>query len=129
MDTKMWIPRPAGTGTGVGKQFVFYALAVPTTGVSQTMTFDVTYPDPMNPNTTITKTYSAQYDGLEYRAGHCTTIHISLNHQDGESTVGAEYMDWQDVETPDPVFGAHRYLAALMFERSTAGCTMDVSIF
>ena len=101
MDTKMWIPRPAGTGTGVGKQFVFYALAVPTTGVSQTMTFDVTYPDPMNPNTTITKTYSAQYDGLEYRAGHCTTIHISLNHQDEKITVGAEYMDWQYVETPD----------------------------
>ncbi|MCI5756788.1 MAG: hypothetical protein MR037_00940, partial [Bacteroidales bacterium] len=23
LDTRMWIPRPDGTGTGVGKQFVF----------------------------------------------------------------------------------------------------------
>ncbi|MDY2604587.1 MAG: hypothetical protein SOW10_00355, partial [Alloprevotella sp.] len=50
LDTRMWIPRPDGTGTGVGKQFVFYALAVPRADVSQQMTFDVSYPDPMKPN-------------------------------------------------------------------------------
>lgn len=97
----MWIPRSAGTGTGMGRQFVFYALAIPRTNVTQTMTFDVTYPDPMNPNDSITRSYTASISPIEYRAGYCTTIHISLNHKDEEITVGAEYMDWQYVETPD----------------------------
>lgn len=101
LDTRMWIPRPDGTGTGVGKQFVFYALAVPRADVSQQMTFDVSYPDPMNPDVMLTKTYRAAISPIEYRAGYCTTIHISLNHKDEEITVGAEYMDWQYVETPD----------------------------
>ena len=101
LDTRMWIPRPDGTGTGVGKQFVFYALAVPRADVSQQMTFDVSYPNPMNPDVMLTKTYRAAISPIEYRAGYCTTIHISLNHKDEEITVGAEYMDWQYVETPD----------------------------
>ena len=101
LPNRMWIPRSAGTGTGMGRQFVFYALAIPRTKVTQTMTFDVTYPDPMNPNDSITKSYTASISPIEYRAGYCTTIHISLNHKDEEITVGAEYMDWQYVETPD----------------------------
>ncbi len=101
LPNRMWIPRSAGTGTGMGRLFVFYALAIPRTKVTQTMTFDVTYPDPMNPNDSITKSYTASISPIEYRAGYCTTIHISLNHKDEEITVGAEYMDWQYVETPD----------------------------
>lgn len=101
LPNRMWIPRSAGTGTGMGRQFVFYALAIPRTKVTQTMTFDVTYPDPMNPNDSITKSYTASISPIEYRAGYCTTIHISLNHKNEEITVGAEYMDWQYVETPD----------------------------
>ena len=102
MDTHMWIPRQDGTGTGVGKQFTFYALAVPRTGVTQAISFKVTYPDPMKPDKkTLTNTYTTSISGIEYRAGFCTTINITLNHQNEDITVGAEYMDWQYVETPD----------------------------
>ena len=101
MDTHMWIPLEDGTGTGVGKQFTFYALAVPRTGVTQTISFKVTYPNPMKPNEVLTNTYTTSISGIEYRAGFCTTINITLNHQNEDITVGAEYMDWQYVETPD----------------------------
>lgn len=101
MDTHMWIPRQDGTGTGVGKQFTFYALAVPRTEVTQAISFMVTYPNPMKPNEVLTNTYTTSISGIEYRAGFCTTINITLNHQNEDITVGAEYMDWQYVETPD----------------------------
>ena len=101
MDTHMWIPRQDGTGTGVGKQFTFYALAVPRTGVTQAISFMVTYPNPMKPDKVLTNTYTTSISGIEYRAGFCTTINITLNHQNEDITVGAEYMDWQYVETPD----------------------------
>ena len=102
MDTHMWIPRQDGTGTGVGKQFTFYALAVPRTGVTQAISFKVTYPNPMKPDKELlTNTYTTSISGIEYRAGFCTTINITLNHQNEDITVGAEYMDWQYVETPD----------------------------
>lgn len=113
-DVHLWIPRPEGTGTGVGKQFTFYALAVPhTMGVNNAQTeqeiaqnlnfeFKVKYPNPMNPDTTVNKTYRAYMpNSVEFRAGHCTTINISLNHSNEQMTIGAEYMDWQLVETPD----------------------------
>lgn len=102
MDTHMWIPREDGTGTGVGKQFTFYALAVPRKGVTQAISFKVTYPNPMKPDKELlTNTYTTSISGIEYRAGFCTTITITLNHQNEDITVGAEYMDWQYVETPD----------------------------
>ena len=101
MDTHMWIPSKDGTGTGVGKQFTFYALAVPRKGVTQAISFKVTYPNPMKPNEVLTNTYTTSISGIEYRAGFCTTINITLNHQNEDITVGAEYMDWQYVETPD----------------------------
>ena len=102
MDTHMWIPSKDGTGTGVGKQFTFYALAVPRKGVTQAISFKVTYPNPMKPDKELlTNTYTTSISGIEYRAGFCTTINITLNHQNEDITVGAEYMDWQYVETPD----------------------------
>ena len=102
MDTHMWIPREDGTGTGVGKQFTFYALAVPRKGVTQAISFKVTYPNPMKPDKELlTNTYTTKIYDMEYRAGFCTTINITLNHQNEDITVGAEYMDWQYVETPD----------------------------
>lgn len=113
-DVHLWIPRPEGTGTGVGKQFTFYALAVPLImGVDNAsieedkaknlhFEFKVRYPDPMNPSQDVTKSYSAMMPNrVEFRAGYCTTINISLNHNNEQMTVGAEYMDWQLVETPD----------------------------
>ncbi|MBQ0045937.1 MAG: hypothetical protein KBT33_00295 [Prevotellaceae bacterium] len=113
-DVQMWIPRPGGTGTGVGKQFTFYALAVPRVmGVDNAVTdedkaknlhfeFKVKYPDPMNPSVDVEKTYKAMMDKrIEFRAGYCTTINITLNHSNEEMTIGAEYMDWQMIESPD----------------------------
>lgn len=113
-DVHLWIPRPAGTGSGTGKQFTFYALAVPQVmGVDNATTseqiagnlnfeFKVKYPNPMNPDVDVTKTYRAHLPNtVEFRAGHCTTINITLNHNNEQMTVGAEYMDWQLVETPD----------------------------
>lgn len=101
-DVKAWIRHPEGKGAGQSKTFTFYALAVPTRDKTQDIVFDVTYPDPMNP-TTDEKTvkYKAQIAGIEYRAGYCTTIHISLNHKNDKMTVGAEYLDWEFIETPD----------------------------
>lgn len=98
---RCWIPNPDGVGNGTTKTFTFYGLAVPTTGKNQQIRFNVTYPDPMNPNTNITRSYTAEISNLEYRAGHCTTINITLNHQNDKMTVGAEYQDWQFIETPD----------------------------
>lgn len=113
-DVHLWIPRPDGTGAGTGKQFTFYGLAVPRKmGVNNAETdvdksknlhfeFKVKYPNPMNPNVDIEKTYKAfMPNSVEFKAGHCTTINISLNHSNEQMTVGAEYMDWQLVETPD----------------------------
>jgi len=121
-DTHLWIPRPAGTGTGVGKQFTFYGLAVPCTmGVDNASTtedkaknlqlhFKVHYQDPMNPwkdeamqePNMKDHIYTAMMpNSVEFRAGYCTTINITLNHSNEQMTVGAEYMDWQYVETPD----------------------------
>ena len=113
-DVHLWIPRPEGTGTGVGKQFTFYGLAVPCSmGVDNASTdeekannlhfeFKVKYPNPMRPTEDVSKTYSALMpDHIVFKAGHCTTINISLNHSNEQMTVGAEYMDWQLVETPD----------------------------
>lgn len=115
-DVHMWIPRPLGSGSGVGRQFTFYALAVPRTmGVNVTdattdeqkaknlhFEFKVQYPDPMNPVATVEKTYKAMMDkSIEFRAGYCTTINITLNHSNEQMTIGAEYMDWQMIETPD----------------------------
>lgn len=101
-DVKTWIRHPEGTGKGQSKTFTFYALAVPTSNKTQEISFDVTYPDPMNP-TTKDKTvqYKAEIANIEYRSGYCTTIHISLNHRNDKMTVGAEYLDWEFIETPD----------------------------
>lgn len=112
-DVHLWIPRPEGTGIGVGKQFTFYGLAVPTTLSANTLEFEFTvkYPDPMNPwkkenGQTIPNYKNHTYTAIMpvevmFRAGYCTTINISLNHDNEQMTIGAEYMDWQNVDTPD----------------------------
>lgn len=104
-DTYFWIPRPEGVGNGASRTFTFYALAVPVELAENTQKFSfaVTYPHPMKPTTeTVTYNYSAYIPAaIEFRAGHCTTIHISLNHRNEKMTVGAEYMDWQFIDTPD----------------------------
>ncbi|MCQ2221610.1 MAG: hypothetical protein MJZ12_09425, partial [Prevotella sp.] len=104
-NVKLWIPNPKGVGSYASKTFTFYGLAVPTqlaaNGLS--FSFDVTYPDPMEPETkTVTKTYRASVPtAIRFGSGKCTTINISLNHRNEKMTVGAEYMDWEFVDTPD----------------------------
>lgn len=103
-DVLLWIPHPAGIGEGANKTFTFYALAVPTTILSASplrISFKATYPDPMNPLITQTKNYEASISGITFSSGMCTTISISLNHQNEKITVGASYEDWDFEESPD----------------------------
>lgn len=103
-DFKLWIPRPAGRGEGSSKTFTFYSLAVPTTIPADqplNLSFKVTYPDPMHPTETQTKNYAASISDIVFSAGKCTTISVSLNHRNEKMTIGAEYDDWEFVDTPD----------------------------
>lgn len=101
-NVRMWIPEPEGHGVGVGKTFTFHALAVPSKEQDLQISFNVKYPDPMKPSQMIDKSYTAVLPGtVEFRAGHCTTININLNHSNELMTVGAEYLDWQFAENPD----------------------------
>lgn len=100
----LWIPNPEGVGEGASKTFTFYALAVPTEITDanpQQFSFGVTYPNPMNPSEMQTKTYAASIKDIRYSSGKCTTINISLNHRNEKLTVGAQYDDWDFVESPD----------------------------
>ena len=101
---KACIFSPKGKNTGRYKQFIFSTLAVPTTdaGRDMTFTFDVTYPDPLRPNTAkITKTYTASLTKVILYAGKRTQINITLEHTNEKMTVGAEYINWEFVSTPD----------------------------
>lgn len=104
-DVKLWIPNPKGIGSYASKTFTFYGLAVPTQLAANELTFSfsVTYPHPMYPDTqTETKTYTASVpSAIWFSSGKCTTINISLNHRNEKMTVGAEYMDWEFIDTPD----------------------------
>ena len=101
---KACIFSPKGKNTGRYKQFTFSTLAVPTTadGRDMSFTFDVTYPDPLRPNTeTLTKTYTATLSKVKLYAGKRTQINITLEHTNEKMTVGAEYINWEFVSTPD----------------------------
>lgn len=103
-DVKLWIPKPKGVGSYASKTFTFYGLAVPTQLAANELTFSfsVTYPNPMEPTTTKTETYTARVPtAITFSSGKCTTINISLNHRNEKMTVGAEYMDWEFIDTPD----------------------------
>ena len=111
-DMKLWIPKPKGSGSKQSKTFTFYGITTPqpqdyfvTLGNSPQrkaeLKFNVTYPNPMKPDTTVTRTYTASLDSVFFEAGYNTTINISLNHKNEEMTVGAEYENWMFVATPD----------------------------
>lgn len=103
-DVKLWIRHPKGVGTGSNKIFTFYGLAVPTQieeGNPLQFSFKVTYPDPMNPSEMQTKTYATSIHSIRFSSGKCTTINISLNHKNEKLTVGAEYDDWDFIESLD----------------------------
>lgn len=102
-DVKAWTNNMNGDATtsGRNRRFYYHTLAVPGTRSSMSIEFTVTYPDPLNTANTLTNTYTATATNVELIAGKRTTIKISLNHQNETMTVGAEYNDWDYVNTPD----------------------------
>ena len=108
---KLWCPVPAGEGTGQSKTFTFYGLTTPQDDTFHNIngndlplmfSFTVTYPNPLNPDETLTKTYKGSFSQLvNFHSGMCTTLNISLNHKDEQMYMGVEYNDWNYVATPD----------------------------
>lgn len=101
---KLWQPRKY-RGSEASRTFTFYGIVAPGEQDKVEMRFKVTYPDPLNPNQTMTKRYTATLKldskNVEFRAGYCTNININLNHKNEKMTVGAEYMSWQLEDSPD----------------------------
>lgn len=100
---KLWQPHPDGVGTGSSKTFTFYGINVPGT-YDVPISFKVKYPDPLNPESQehlLEKKYSATLTEAIFRAGYCTSITIALNHKNEKITVGAEYMTWEYLDSPD----------------------------
>ncbi|MCR5270695.1 MAG: fimbrillin family protein [Prevotella sp.] len=110
-DLMLWCPAADGEGTGQSKTFTFYGLTTPQdelyhhiNGNDQPLAFSftVSYPNPMNPAETLTKTYSGAFNDLvHFNPGMCTTINISLNHKDEQMFTDVSYSDWNFVATPD----------------------------
>ncbi|MGN1263558.1 MAG: fimbrillin family protein, partial [Prevotella sp.] len=100
-DIVAWTNNPDGEGTGSSRRFYFHTLEVPGTRTQMVFDFEVSYPDPLNPANTLTNTYRATADNIEFVAGKRTTIKITLDHEKEKITVGAVYEDWIFIETPD----------------------------
>ena len=108
---KLWCPVTDGEGTGQNKTFTFYGLTTPQDETYHSIngnerplsfSFTVTYPNPMNPSETLTKTYTGAFSQLvHFNPGMCTTINISLNHKDEQIFTDVQYYDWNFVATPD----------------------------
>lgn len=109
VNIKTWLRDTEGNGTNRNKKFVFRSLIVPGKQTEVKLRFKVTYPQALNPSETITKTYTATLrgtkpgdsNGVYFEPGKTTNINISLNHKNEAITIGAEYVDWENVETPD----------------------------
>ncbi len=106
-EMRLWQPR-THHGTGASRTFSFYGIVAPSNQDEVKMTFDVSYPDPLDPNGTarLEKLYTATLKldngrSVEFRPGYCTCINVNLNHKDEKLTVGAEYMSWQMEDSPD----------------------------
>ena len=65
------------------------------------LSFDVTYPDPLNPQRLKTCTYTASLQDVSFESGYNTTINVTLNHRDEQMVVGVDFEDWEFVSTPD----------------------------
>lgn len=101
---KAWQPRPNGEGSDQAKRFTFYSLIVPSQQQNFTIQYKVRYPDATDPDdTSKTKenTYQATINEINFLAGYCTTLRVSLNHEGEPVIIGAEYIDWENVQTPD----------------------------
>ena len=110
-DLLLWIPNPDGVGSNQARTFTFYGITTPQPMNYLTtldaayrkteLSFNVTYPDPLNPAVKKTHNYTAVLKDVCFESGYNTTINITLNHKDEQMVVGAEFEDWQFVETPD----------------------------
>lgn len=98
---KTWLRDPQGNGNNRNKTFTFRSLIVPGKQATFPMKFKVTYPDAKNPEATVDKVYKAQLANVYFEPGKTTTINISLNHANEEITIGAEYIDWENEESPN----------------------------
>lgn len=108
VDIKAWQPRPDGEGSGQAKVFTFYSLIVPGKQTGFAIKYKVHYPKYLNPAEIQDKDYQAQLldaDNnpvtINFLPGYTTTIRISLNHEGEPVYIGAEYIDWEDFDTPD----------------------------
>lgn len=108
VDIKAWQPRPDGEGSGQAKVFTFYSLIVPGKQTNFSIKYKVHYPKYLNPAEIQDKDYQAQLlDAnnqpvtINFLPGYTTTIRVSLNHEGEPVYIGAEYIDWENVETPD----------------------------
>ena len=109
-DITLWCAEPKGEGKAQSKTFTFYGLTTPQNaayhgveGNKQPLKFSFTveYPDADN-TTTITKTYTGEFKELvNFQSGKCTTLNISLNHQNEQMFMNVTYSDWSFVASPD----------------------------
>ncbi len=113
-DLLLWIPNGSGVGSSQARTFTFYGITAPQpmdylTTLSgdnaryrkTQLSFDVTYPDPLNPQLLKTCTYTASLQDVSFESGYNTTINITLNHRDEQMVVGVDFEDWEFVSTPD----------------------------
>jgi YD repeat-containing protein len=110
-DITLWCPQPKGEGKAQSKTFTFYGLTTPQDATFHGVTansdeylqfqFTVKYPDADN-TTTLTKTYTGKFSKLvNFQSGKCTTLNISLNHQNEQMFTKVTYDEWDFVATPD----------------------------
>lgn len=100
---KTWQPRPNGEGTGEDKTYTFYSLIVPGVQTSLNMRYKVDYAEGTSTVQT-SHTYQANLNipsGIKFIPGYTTTVRVSLNHSGEPIYIGAEFIDWENVETPD----------------------------
>lgn len=108
---RLWCANPSGEGSGQSKTFTFYGLTTPQDNTYHQVSgnnlplqfsFTVSYPNPMNPDETVTHTYQGAFSKApDFNSGMCTTLNISLNHKDEQMYTDVSYSDWNFVSTPD----------------------------
>ena len=134
-DITLWCPQPNGEGKAQSKTFTFYGLTTPQNaefhkinGNKQPLkfSFEVEYPDAMDPTQSVKKTYQGEFgDTVHFNPGVCTTLNISLNHQNEQIFMDVEYSDWNFVATPD--LGALRKKSTFMDINSTVTIHSDAN--
>jgi len=131
----LWCAKPEGEGKAQSKTFTFYGLTTPQNAnfhkvsankMPLKFSFEVEYPDAMDPSQTVKKTYQGEFgDTVHFNPGMCTTLNISLNHQNERMYMDVEYNEWNFVATPD--LGALRKKSTFMDINSAVTIHSDAS--